>query len=126
VRAFWKTRPLYQTSLLFHLLAIYYIIMPTYEYKCKSCGSSFEIFQNMKDEPLKVCPECGREIRRVINGGSGVIFKGSGFYSTDKAKTQTKGASANAPKPADKNETVKKQTPSDDKKKQKHEEKKTG
>jgi putative FmdB family regulatory protein len=99
--------------------------MPTYEYKCKNCGSSFEIFQNMKDEPLKVCPECGREIRRIINGGSGVIFKGSGFYSTDK-KTQTKEANTNTPKPADKNETVKKQTPPDDKKKQKHEEKKTG
>jgi putative FmdB family regulatory protein len=57
--------------------------MPTYEYECKSCGYSFEVFQSMKDEPLKVCPECGKEIRRLITGGSGVIFKGSGFYSTD-------------------------------------------
>ena len=40
----------------------------------------------MKDEPLKICPECGQEIRRVINGGSGIIFKGSGFYVTDKTK----------------------------------------
>ena len=40
----------------------------------------------MRDEPLKICPQCGREIRRLINGGTGVIFKGSGFYVTDKAK----------------------------------------
>jgi putative FmdB family regulatory protein len=60
--------------------------MPTYEYECKDCGHTFEAFQSMKDEPIKVCPECGREVRRLINGGSGVIFKGSGFYVTDKGK----------------------------------------
>jgi putative FmdB family regulatory protein len=60
--------------------------MPTYEYECKSCGHSFEAFQSMKDEPIKVCPECGREVRRLINGGGGIIFKGSGFYVTDKGK----------------------------------------
>jgi len=59
--------------------------MPTYEYECKTCGYSFEAFQSMSDDPLKVCPECGKEIRRIINGGSGIIFKGSGFYVTDKA-----------------------------------------
>jgi putative FmdB family regulatory protein len=59
-------------------------IMPTYEYECKDCGHTFEVFQNMSDAPLKVCPECGKEVRRLINGGSGVIFKGSGFYVTDR------------------------------------------
>jgi hypothetical protein len=44
----------------------------------------------MKDDPLKICPQCGREIRRLINGGSGIIFKGSGFYVTDKAKGAAK------------------------------------
>lgn len=58
--------------------------MPTYEYECRSCGHTFEISQSMRDSPLKICPECGQEIRRLINGGSGVIFKGAGFYSTDK------------------------------------------
>jgi putative FmdB family regulatory protein len=58
--------------------------MPTYEYECKSCGYSFETFQSMKDEALKSCPQCGKDLRRLINGGSGVIFKGSGFYVTDK------------------------------------------
>ena len=61
--------------------------MPTYEYECTSCGHGFEVFQSMSDLPLKDCPECGKEIRRLINGGAGVIFKGSGFYVTDKGKT---------------------------------------
>ena len=60
--------------------------MPTYEYECRECSHSFEAFQAMSDEPLKTCPECGKEIRRLIFGGTGVIFKGSGFYVTDKNK----------------------------------------
>jgi putative FmdB family regulatory protein len=61
--------------------------MPTYEYECKSCSHNFEVFQSMSDQPLKDCPECGKEIRRLIFGGTGVIFKGSGFYVTDKSKS---------------------------------------
>jgi putative FmdB family regulatory protein len=61
--------------------------MPTYEYECKSCGHTFDLFQNMSDEPVKICPACGGEVRRLINGGTGVIFKGSGFYVTDKNKS---------------------------------------
>jgi len=38
----------------------------------------------MNDEPLKTCPECGGELRRIITGGTGIIFKGNGFYVTDK------------------------------------------
>jgi putative FmdB family regulatory protein len=71
--------------------------MPTYEYECKSCGHSFEAIQSMRDEPLKDCPECGKEVRRIINGGSGIIFKGSGFYVTDKGK----GGAKTAKQPAD-------------------------
>jgi len=58
--------------------------MPTYGYECKSCKHTFDVFQSIKDEPLKVCPECGKELRRLITGGTGVIFKGGGFYVTDK------------------------------------------
>ena len=58
--------------------------MPTYEYECKSCSHNFEVFQSMSEQPLKDCPECGKEVRRLIFGGAGVIFKGSGFYVTDK------------------------------------------
>jgi len=61
--------------------------MPTYEYECKSCSHGFEVFQSMSDPPLKDCPKCGKEVRRLILGGSGVIFKGSGFYVTDKGKS---------------------------------------
>jgi len=71
--------------------------MPTYEYECKSCSHTFEVFQSMSDPPLKDCPECGSEVRRLIFGGSGVIFKGSGFYVTDKGK----GGKAAVPKKAE-------------------------
>ena len=63
--------------------------MPTYEYECKSCFHTFEAFQAMSDEPIKICPQCGREVRRLIYGGAGVIFKGSGFYVTDKNKSSS-------------------------------------
>jgi len=66
--------------------------MPTYEYECKSCGHTFEAFQSMSDAPLSKCPECGKEIRRLINGGGGIIFKGSGFYVNDKNKGSSKTA----------------------------------
>jgi putative FmdB family regulatory protein len=64
--------------------------MPTYEYECKSCGHNFEAFQSMSEDPLKECPKCGKEVRRLINGGTGVIFKGSGFYVTDKKAGSSK------------------------------------
>ncbi|MDR1317695.1 MAG: zinc ribbon domain-containing protein [Spirochaetales bacterium] len=60
--------------------------MPTYEYECKSCKHRFEVLQNMSDPPLKACPKCGRAVRRLIGGGAGIIFKGSGFYITDNKK----------------------------------------
>jgi len=58
--------------------------MPTYEYECKSCARNFDVFQSMSDQPLEKCPECGGDVRRLILGGTGIIFKGSGFYVTDK------------------------------------------
>jgi len=61
--------------------------MPTYEYKCTSCGYNFEAFQSITDKPLSRCPRCKSAVRRVINGGMGVIFKGSGFYTTDYKKS---------------------------------------
>jgi putative FmdB family regulatory protein len=57
--------------------------MPTYQYLCKDCGHTFEEFQSITDDPLTVCPKCGGEVHRVISGGAGLIFKGSGFYITD-------------------------------------------
>ena len=58
--------------------------MPTYEYKCDSCGYEFERFQSITADPIKRCPECGKaKVRRLIGTGAGMIFKGSGFYITD-------------------------------------------
>jgi putative FmdB family regulatory protein len=57
--------------------------MPNYDYECKTCGYTFEVFHSMSEEPVKECPECGKEVRKLIGGGLGVIFKGSGFYVTD-------------------------------------------
>lgn len=70
--------------------------MPTYDYECKHCNHTFEYFQSMSDEPLAICPECGGALRRLIGGGTGIIFKGSGFYVTDSrtgSKSKQTGAS---------------------------------
>ena len=57
--------------------------MPTYEYQCQECGFKFEEFQSIVSEPIRVCPKCNGKVERLINGGIGLIFKGSGFYLTD-------------------------------------------
>ena len=64
--------------------------MPTYEYRCRDCGHSFDIVQKMSDEPLTHCPECGGELRKVF-APPAITFKGSGFYATDHGK-ETKSA----------------------------------
>ena len=64
--------------------------MPTYDYKCESCHDIFEYFQTMNDKPLTECPKCTGKIRRLVSGGSGLIFKGTGFYKTDYVKTNSK------------------------------------
>tara|TARA_B000000460_G_C21465168_1_gene369914 strand:+ start:96 stop:383 length:288 start_codon:yes stop_codon:yes gene_type:complete len=60
--------------------------MPTYEYICNECGERFENFQTMSSRSLTKRPDCEEKncnVTRVISGGSGLIFKGSGFYLTD-------------------------------------------
>jgi putative FmdB family regulatory protein len=57
--------------------------MPTYAYECRECGHRFERFQAMTEPPVAECPECGGKVRRLIGGGAGIIFRGSGFYETD-------------------------------------------
>ncbi len=69
--------------------------MPTYEYRCDE-GHAFERIQKMNDKPLTKCPECGAKASRHISGGSGLIFKGSGFYITDYGK-DGKGARKDPP-----------------------------
>jgi putative FmdB family regulatory protein len=63
--------------------------MPTYEYECKNCEKVFDIFQKITDKPIEKCPKCHKKITRLIGGGSGIIFKGPGFYATDYRKSPT-------------------------------------
>ncbi len=60
--------------------------MPTYEYECSKCGKKFDLFQLMKDDPIKKCPACKGKVDRLLGRGSGIIFKGSGFYENDYKK----------------------------------------
>ena len=64
--------------------------MPTYQYKCSECDHEFEKFQSISDPPITICPECDGETKRVITGGAGFIFKGSGFYITDYRNSKYK------------------------------------
>lgn len=56
--------------------------MPTYGYRCRSCGNELEVLQKMSDPPLKTCPKCSGELAKIPYP-VGVIYKGSGYYSTD-------------------------------------------
>ena len=64
--------------------------MPTYVYACKNCGHRFEQYQSFSEDSLTTCPECAQEALRKVFDSVGIVFKGSGFYSTDSA---TSGAS---------------------------------
>ncbi|HEY5766555.1 MAG TPA: zinc ribbon domain-containing protein [Candidatus Udaeobacter sp.] len=74
--------------------------MPTYEYSCEKCGQTFEAFQSMRDEPFRECPKesCRLpkwghgKVKRLLGTGAGLIFKGSGFYSTDYRSESYKAA----------------------------------
>ena len=59
--------------------------MPIYEYKCDSCGYRFERLQSFSEEPVKVCPRCGGNVRKLISHSS-FILKGTGWYATDYAR----------------------------------------
>ena len=65
--------------------------MPTYDYKCLKCGEVFEVFQGIKEDPLKKHQGCGGKVKRLISAGAGIILKGSGCYQTDyKMKSSPK------------------------------------
>ncbi|HEX4085809.1 MAG TPA: FmdB family zinc ribbon protein [Chthoniobacteraceae bacterium] len=97
--------------------------MPTYEYHCEKCKKDFDLFQSMKDTPIKTCPkeQCRQKtwgkgkVRRLLGTGAGLIFKGSGFYITDYRSEGYKQAAKNesaAPKaPESKPDTAKPATP---------------
>ena len=96
--------------------------MPTYEYECEKCGKSFEAFQSMRDEPFRECPKelCRQKkwghgrVKRLVGTGAGLIFKGSGFYTTDyRSNSYKEAAKKEAPATAssDKSTDAKETTP---------------
>lgn len=90
--------------------------MPTYEYKCQKCGHEFEIFQSITADRIETCPpdtcpdDQGQgKVKRLISGGGGLLFKGSGFYTTDYRsesykKAEKEDAKAAAPSSGDKSD----------------------
>lgn len=78
--------------------------MPLYEYQCQACGVRFERRQHVTDEPVRVCPECGGEVHRLIQP-VGVIFKGSGFYVTDNRGKSSTSKPSSTKKPKDSEES---------------------
>jgi putative FmdB family regulatory protein len=88
--------------------------MPTYDYRCDACGHEFELFQQMSAPVKKKCPECSKlKLKRLIGTGSGVMFKGSGFYETDyRSDSYKKAAKADreSSKPKEKKPEAKKKS----------------
>ena len=68
--------------------AIEVTVLPTYGYQCTQCQHEFQVFQAMKDEPVKICPECGGAVKRLLYP-VGIVFKGSGWYINDSRKPDT-------------------------------------
>ncbi len=92
--------------------------MPIYEYRCETCGKTFEYQQRITDDPLKVCPAeiCESEVHkgqgtvhRIISKGVGLLFKGNGFYITDYARKNSSIVSSSSSAPAG---TLENKTPS--------------
>ncbi len=69
--------------------------MPVYTYRCENCGVQFDREQSFSDAPLKICPECRKKTLKKVISPVGIIFKGSGFYSTDHRSPS--GGSAGTP-----------------------------
>jgi putative FmdB family regulatory protein len=80
--------------------------MPTYEYACKFCGKHLEIFQPITADALKRCPACHKQgLKRLISGGAGLIFKGTGFYETDYKRPDNTAQNAAKKKPVESKST---------------------
>jgi len=93
--------------------------MPTYDYRCEACEHTLEIFQKITESPKKKCPACGKaRLKRLIGGGAGFLFKGSGFYLTDyrsdsykKSAESDSSSSSAAAKPTESKDAPKKDAP---------------
>jgi putative FmdB family regulatory protein len=57
--------------------------MPTYNYRCDSCGHEVEVVQKMSDQPLTFCPECNKEeLKKIIKATGGFQLKGKGWFKS--------------------------------------------
>ncbi len=70
--------------------------MPTYVYACKNCGHRFEQYQSFSEDSLTTCPECAQAALRKVFDSVGIVFKGSGFYSTDSASSGASSAAGSS------------------------------
>lgn len=73
--------------------------MPIYEYQCTSCAYRFEVKQSIKDDPIKECARCGKDVTKLISPPA-IMFKGSGWYITDYSDKMKPGGSDTSEKPA--------------------------
>jgi putative FmdB family regulatory protein len=69
--------------------------MPTYEYRCTSCGEHLDVVQAFSDDPLTDCPACGQRLKKVFHT-VGIAFKGSGFYRNDSRSAAATSSSASS------------------------------
>ncbi len=76
--------------------------MPVYTYRCESCGVQFERQQSYTDAPLKVCPECRKKSLKKVISPVRIVFKGSGFYSTDNKSSSGSGSTSTSAKKEEK------------------------
>lgn len=91
--------------------------MPTYDYECDACSHTFEHFQSISDKVLKKCPECKKQkLRRLFGTGGAIVFKGSGFYTTDyRSDSYKKGAEKDKKEKSDSKTDKKSETKSEKK-----------
>lgn len=89
--------------------------MPTYGYQCLACDNQFEVFQSIKDDPMKTCESCGGDLRKRVYP-VGIAFKGSGFYVNDyAAKSKSSGDEGGSTPKADAKGETKTETKSETK-----------
>ena len=97
--------------------------MPIYGYRCGACGHEFELLQKLSDQPPSTCPNCGAHQLTKKHYAAGVIFKGSGFYTTDYKGSASGEASSNGSKSSESGSETKTETTSESKSESKTESK---
>jgi putative FmdB family regulatory protein len=88
--------------------------VPLYEYHCESCGHRFEVIQKFSDEPVSVCPNCGKGPVVKLLSSPAIQFKGSGWYITDYARKDSSkpaGGAADSGSSSSTDSTAAKSTP---------------